>query len=93
MINENGGPAFPSETVMQTDKGFANQRGRTLRDYFAGQALMGMGTWSPSVSPVDESGVHMDSCQLEQARLRARAEFAVSQADALIEELNKGDDT
>jgi len=38
-MSNDGGPAFPGETVMKTDEGFEVQRGMTLRDYFAGQAM------------------------------------------------------
>lgn len=38
MTRNDGGPAFPAETSVQFFKGM------TLRDYFAGQALMGLMT-------------------------------------------------
>jgi hypothetical protein len=61
---DDGGTAFPS--------GLYN--GMTLRDYFAGQALISMGAWTPqfiSFLDTDEA-------------LNARAEWAYRQADAMI---------
>lgn len=63
-IND-GGPAFPAEYGPKT---FCST-GMTLRDWFAGQALVGMGTWSPGLTPMD---------------INARAQFAYEQADAML---------
>ena len=57
--------AFPREGY--------NQRGMSLRDYFAGQALVAMGTWIP---------IHTNEWSDEQAR----AIFAYAQADAMLVE-------
>lgn len=55
------------------------EEGMTLRDWFAGQALMGMNTWTPcppegfKVGPADHAN-----------NQRLRAEWAYQQADALL---------
>ena len=46
-----------------------------LRDYFAAQALAGVGTWIPS-----DAGGHLGMSHA----LKARAEWAYRQADALL---------
>ena len=56
-------PAFPR------NYNYTGHNGMTLRDYFAGQALAGMGQWSPS-------GMQMD--------FGARAHWAYEQADAML---------
>ena len=64
-----------------------------LRDWLAGQALAGMGTWSPGFACVDEAGrpVTGDECQRRRMALRAR--FAYAQADAMLAaRTNGGDD-
>lgn len=51
--------------------------GMSLRDYFAGQALVGIGTWMP----VPEVGYpHL----MSQETLKQRSEWAYAQADAMI---------
>lgn len=62
-----GGPAFPHETYNGAPLSFGC--GMSLRDWFAGQALNGMGTWSPNGMP----GNH-----------KARADWAYEQADAML---------
>lgn len=63
-IND-GGPAFPCV------EGPPNEffKGLSLRDWFAGQALVGLGTWSPGLVPMDAD---------------ARAQWAYEQADAML---------
>jgi hypothetical protein len=67
--------AFP-----MTGEGFSSpqysQYGMTLRDYFAGQALAGMGTWMP-LSASNPMLVGAKS-------LQARAAWAYDQADAML---------
>lgn len=72
---DNGGPAFARAAAETSICGNYDQEGMSLRDYFAGQALTGMGTWAP----------------LEQAEWsnrdmvqKMRAEWAYEQADAMI---------
>lgn len=76
---EDGGPAFPGGEF-EPQHGGSNDRepwnaGMTLRDYFAGQALIGIGTWMPG-------GMSLDLTRPNS--LRARAEWAYAQADAMI---------
>lgn len=66
-----GGAAFPGEQG-HTPEGSWNQTfdpGMTLRDWFAGQALAGIGVWSPGQVPMDIS---------------SRAQWAYEQADAML---------
>ena len=60
-----GGPAFPFNAA---DHGFEPSAGMNLRDWFAGQALVAMGTWMP---PNPET-------------MKQRALLAYQQADALL---------
>jgi hypothetical protein len=66
----NGGPAFPfaatdgSNVLLQTN-------GMSLRDYFAGQALIGTTEWRPSWSA-------------DKARTQSIAEYAYAVADAML---------
>ena len=61
--------AFPREGY--------NQRGMSLRDYFAGQALVAMGTWTPN---------HNSDFTPEQAK----AIRCYQMADAMLAERAKG---
>ena len=67
-------PAFPSE-----GEGHGNPRyhspGMTLRDWFAGQALAGMGTWMP---PSATAMLSADET------MRQRSNWAYRHADALL---------
>lgn len=56
-----------------------SERGMTKREYLAVQALVGIGTWVPDLS-------HRASAD---EILKRKAQWAVAQADALIEELSK----
>jgi len=61
--------AFPRENA---------QHGMTLRDYFAAQALIGVGSWCPSVN-LSEQWPPDGEVQ------RRRAIWAYGQADAMLE--------
>ena len=74
-LNAEGGPAFP------VVEGHKIAFGMSLRDYFAAQALVAMGTWCPQMSdggPVLHASVHA-----------ARAAYAYAQADAMLAERSK----
>lgn len=68
-----GGPAFPVVVWKSPDGMLAlpSEPGMSLRDWFAGQALTGIGTWCPPM----ESGetVH-----------QTKARYAYGQADAML---------
>ena len=81
MARDTGGPAFPAKLDAPPlgeglqARAFNHTSGMSLRDWFAGQALVGMGTWMPNVG----TGLlqHPDT-------LRTRAEWAYAQADAML---------
>ncbi len=79
-IKSDGGPAFPSE-----GEGFGNRNhwtpGMTLRDWFAGQALVGMLAYS-HVNP--QRGNYHENCLVEGV-----AEDAYRYADAMLAEREK----
>lgn len=52
------------------------ETGLTLRDYFAGQALAGMGQWCPGLDPYWPNPEEV---------CRRKAEWAYRQADAMLE--------
>ena len=66
-------PAFPVR--IESPAGVIDiLHGMSLRDHFAGLALVGMGTWCPA-----------PSCVLNTpAAAKARAEWAYMQADAML---------
>lgn len=68
MTDRNGGPAFPIYTPDMNVSKDAGP-GISVRDYFAAAALTGLGTWSPSATAMD---------------LKARADIAYAQADAML---------
>lgn len=76
---DDGGPAYP-QPISHSLGGGADfpcnwaLGGMTLRDYFAGQALVAMGQWVPGMAGT----VH-----------EVRAIYAYEQADAMIAERSK----
>jgi len=81
-------PAFPRPFSLD-DYGdkldrYKQQDGMTLRQYYAGQALLGMGTWMPSFVKLKVGTYDLQAPEV----LAARAEWAVKQADALIAALS-----
>lgn len=64
------------------------QPGMTLRDYFAGQALVAMGTWVPPEDYVDPDGMPLSQYDRRyQPKVQAaRAKHAYEQADAMLKE-------
>ena len=75
--------AFPLHPSI--NPGVGNSTGMTLRDWFAGQALTGMGTWMPIYS--NPQLAHPET-------LAQRALWAYQQADAMLAQRTKdaGDD-
>ncbi|MDQ0132630.1 hypothetical protein J2T08_000531 [Neorhizobium galegae] len=78
---DDGGPAFAGG-LFEPQHGGTNDRepwnpGMSLRDWFAGQALVAMGTWMP----VPASG-YPNLLQIETQTARALCAYA--QADAMI---------
>lgn len=75
-IND-GGPAFPRAPFDVNDYCGDGSPGMTLRDWFAGQALAGMGTWCPA----DEQGRY----PLGPADVHdSKAVWAYGAADAML---------
>ena len=70
MTSDNGGPAFPVSNGVDTDHGM------TLRDYFAGQALVGLA-----------SGDYIDSGSGEDIRNIGTASYIL--ADVMLAARNK----
>lgn len=86
MSKNDGGPAFP-RTAGPKD-GYGNptnpsQSGMSLRDWFAGQALMGQNA-SPELMVVVTAGDIKDGSAFQR-----QAKAAYAQADAMIAERNK----
>ena len=82
MTAKDGGAAFPfSPPVDDTGRsavGYPSpELGMSLRDWFAGQALVGIGMWGPGAG----SG---------RADQKVRAEWAYAQADAMLAALTGG---
>ena len=79
MKNNDGGPAFPYQEIFQDTSGNIDvkykQGGMSLRDWFAGQALMGM------LSNTNNSKEFMGDF----------AEWAYRQANAMLAERAKGE--
>ena len=71
-----GGPAFPAHTpINPTGDAMRINHGMTLRDYFAGQALLGMLTH--------------DNTPYSGATIDSMATFAYRHADAMLAERDK----
>lgn len=70
------GSAFPSGGM----DGWSLDRGMTLRDHFAAQALAGMGMWCPDPESMSDDNA---------VRLKGRARWAYQQADAMLLERAK----
>ena len=85
---DDGGAAFPSGGVDVAANKVESpvHDGMSLRDWFAGQALAGMGTWCPWVN----DGHNQSVADLSDPRvLAARAAWASAQADAMLAERAK----
>jgi hypothetical protein len=76
MTEKDGGQAFPQPvTVGPNDDMYPAYPGMTLRDYFAGQALIGMGTWAP---------LNAAEWQERETVQQVRAQWAYEQADEML---------
>lgn len=98
---DDGGPAFPVIDVSQEWNSDAGEydgvktevvaSGMTLRDCFAGQALMGLLACDRFVTEISEAGVEWNITQAEERivhpRLFARTAYAI--ADAMLKERAK----
>lgn len=81
---KDGGPAFPTEP--NTQPGVYVHHGMTLRDWFAGQALAAIGTWTPGELPFD---LMYGTDEWHQWSISRRASYAYRQADAMLAERSK----
>jgi hypothetical protein len=75
-MKENGGPAFPELGNVGYKSEWQSESGMTLRDWFAGQALIGMLS-NPNIERHPDAGAFRLS------------KFAYFQADAMLEERYK----
>jgi len=80
---KDGGPAFPAEGGY--DSGLHPNPGMSLRDWFAGQALAGLGEWTPNL----DDGSQLDWTSMVAVRIH-RAEWAYAQADAMLAARKEG---
>lgn len=85
-IND-GGPAFP-HMMAEGHRDYAS--GMTLRDWFAGQARVAMGDWTPPFGTVwilkngaEVMAVRTDR-EYHEAVHKARAEYVWAEADAML---------
>lgn len=84
--HEDGGPAFPrtAEDTLRPITDVNNEvvnAGMSLRDFFAGQALVSIGAWTP-LAP---KAPYYHAPDLKSAAaLKARAEWSYAQADAML---------
>lgn len=83
MSKDNGGAAFPV-----ADLGVHGASGMSLLDWMAGQALTGLGTWSPCDKDFREetAGLGHQDPEWHAAANRARARYAYDQAYAMLVE-------
>lgn len=68
---DDGGQAFP----MPANEHTLPERGMTLRDYFAGQALAGMGHWTPTGYSLDPKSRAYWAYVVADEMLEARREL------------------
>jgi hypothetical protein len=82
MSEQNNPPAFP---VVVPELWHHVETGMSLRDWFAGQALVAMGTWTPYA--VVNGKMKAVSDPLEAHAVRAA--YAFAQADAMLSERDR----
>ena len=83
---EDGGPAYPFPEVRDPVTGcgiMQGASGMSLRDWFAGQALISMGTWMPQYTPEGDL-IGEVSNLANPAIQRARSAWAYAHADAML---------
>jgi len=73
--HNDGGPAFPTG-LEYAPKGFEVSQGMTLRDYFAGQALMGILNNAGCFADMKDSDVAENAYHAADAMLAAREKGA-----------------
>lgn len=79
---DTGGPAFPESLAIDPSGDVhSGWEGMTLRDYFAGKALVGMGTWAPL-------SINGHSAANNEQVWERKAKWAYEQADAMLEARN-----
>lgn len=86
-----GGPAFPSAQPLG-ERFYADIKGMSLRDYFAGQALTGIVAIIPSLKTEAQSYAYIATKAYEMADSMLRARAAQSPAErqaAHLEEFGK----
>lgn len=74
-MTNDGGPAYPGDVRMRVSGGYEVQRGMSLHDYYAGQALTGllaMRAHPASGLTADIDAVTSDSFRIADAMLAAR---------------------
>lgn len=85
---DDGGPAFARPGFFHdgctAEKDCEPSDGMSLRDWFAGQALIALGTWMP-VPKTGHPSLHSDET------LKSRAEIAYRQADAMLSARKAGE--
>lgn len=87
---DDGRQAFPQPLAIgPAGDVFPAYPGMTLRQYFAGQALVAMGQWSPLDSMVRSELIEaLSDAGIADKIHRNRAAWAVAEADALIAALD-----
>jgi hypothetical protein len=77
MAKETGGPAFPVPAELCQDLTVEQQRGMTLRDYFAAQAMTGAQIWDAVLNGKNAQLSH-------EGGVNTLAEVAYAVADAML---------
>lgn len=72
MTRPNGGPAFPLPCTTSCAEGDSIGHGMSLRDYFAGQALIAAAGWAVSEKHWDPAAIAEDAYAVADALLEAR---------------------
>ena len=95
MTKDTGGPAFPRTefyaAAMEREGIEATYPGMTLRDHFAGQVRIAIGTWTPNYDkPELIPGKFIEwSDECLRLECEARAAYCYAEADAMIAERSK----